>query len=120
MHRSRASWIVLSAFLMPLLSMVRADDKGHDEHVLVSPEMLKWGPGPHALPPGAQAAVLCGDPTREGPFTIRIKLPDGYKVPPHWHPVDENVTVLEGTFMMGTGEKFDAEAAKALPIGGFG
>jgi hypothetical protein len=120
MHRSRVSWIVLSAFLMAFLGMARADDKGHGEHVLVTPEMLKWGPAPPALPPGAQAAVLCGDPTKEEPFTIRIKLPDGYKVPPHWHPVDENVTVLQGTFMMGTGEKFDADAATALPAGGFG
>jgi len=120
MHRSRVTWIVLSAFLLSFLGMARADDKGHDEHVLLTPEMLKWGPGPRALPAGAQVAVLSGDPTAEGPFTMRIKLPDGYKVPPHWHPVDENVTVLEGTFMMGAGEKFDPEAAKALAAGGFG
>ena len=120
MHRSLIPWIVTSAILMPLGGMARADDKGHDEHVLVSPDMLKWGPGPRALPPGAQATVLSGDPTTDGPFTMRIKLPDGYKVPPHWHPVDENVTVLQGTFMMGTGERFDPDAATALPVGGFG
>lgn len=120
MCQTRVLWFVLTACLIGFLGLTRAGDKGHDEHVLVTPEMLKWGPGPPALPPGAELAQLSGDPTKEGPFTIRIKLPDGYKVPPHWHPVDENVTVLKGTFMMGTGEKFDADAATALPAGGFG
>src|SRR5438132_1257548 len=110
MYRPRVLWIVLGASLVALLGMARADDKGHDEHVFVTPEMLKWGPGPRSLPPGAQVAALSGDPAKEGLFTIRIKFPDGYKVPPHWHPVDENVTVLQGTFMMGTGEKFDPDA----------
>ena len=53
------------------------------------PAEMKWGPAPPALPPGAQAAVLAGDPGKEGTFVIRAKLPAGYRVPPHWHPVDE-------------------------------
>src|SRR5262245_36959138 len=71
-----------------------AGDKGH---VMVRPSEIKWGPAPPGLPPGAQFAVLAGDPTKSVPFVIRAKLPDGYKVPPHWHPSDENVTVLQGT-----------------------
>src|SRR5271163_915015 len=102
MCKTRVLWFVLTACLIGFLGLTRAEDTGHDEHVLLTPEMMKWAPGPRALPPGAEVALLCGDPTKEGPFTIRIKLPDGYKVPPHWHPVDENVTVLKGTFMMGT------------------
>ena len=120
MYRSRVPWMVLGAGLLVLLGSTRAEQKGHDEHVFVTPDMLKWGPGPGALPPGAQVAPLAGDPAKEGLFTIRFKFPDGYKIPPHWHPTDENITVLKGTFMMGTGEKFDADAATALPVGGFG
>src|SRR4051812_24859520 len=78
------------------------DSKGghDDEHVLVTPSSLKWGPGPPALPPGAQAAVLVGDPSKAGgAYTIRAKMPDGYQVPAHWHPADENVTVLQGTLL---------------------
>jgi quercetin dioxygenase-like cupin family protein len=90
------------------------------DHVVVSADRIKWGPAPPSLPPGAQAALLAGDPTREGSvFTIRFKAPDGYKVPPHWHPADENVTVLKGSLLMGRGEKLDLAAAEEVPAGGF-
>src|SRR5262249_47173584 len=83
-------------------SRINADDQPkHGEekdHVMVTPEKLKWGPAPPSLPKGAEVAVLAGDPTKKEPFTIRVKLPDGFKVPPHWHPTDENVTVIKGTF----------------------
>jgi quercetin dioxygenase-like cupin family protein len=52
-------------------------------------------------------------------FTIRVKLPDGYKVPPHWHPSDENVTVLQGMLLVGRGEKFDPASAEELPAGAY-
>ena len=91
-------------------------DKGH---VLVRPDDLKWGPGPPGLPAGAKVAVLAGDPGKDGPYVLRAKLPDGYKVPPHWHPTDENVTVIKGTLMVGKGEKFSAGASEALPAGSF-
>ena len=91
-------------------------DKGH---VMLRPDALKWGPAPPALPSGARFAVLAGDPTKALPFTIRAKMPDGYKVPPHWHPTDENVTVLKGTLMVGRGETFDAAKAEALPAGSY-
>ena len=90
------------------------------KHVIVAPSDVKWGPGPASLPPGAQMAVLDGDPGKAGmPFVIRAKFPDGYKVAPHWHPTDENVVVLSGTFMVGTGDKFDEKAMTSLPAGGF-
>ncbi|HKQ78096.1 MAG TPA: cupin domain-containing protein [Blastocatellia bacterium] len=88
-------------------------------HTMVMPGDLKWGPAPPALPPGAQIAVLAGDPTKAGPFTIRVKFPDGYKIMPHWHPTDENITVIEGVLGMGTGEKFDQSAAHELTAGSF-
>jgi hypothetical protein len=104
--------------------VVRSEDKpGHaadTDHVVVRPAAIKWGPAPPSLPAGSQFAVLVGDPTKSGvPFVIRAKLPDGYKVPPHWHPSDENVTVLQGALMIGKGEKFDPSALEELPVGSF-
>jgi quercetin dioxygenase-like cupin family protein len=93
--------------------------KVKQHHTMIAPNDVKWGPAPPSLPAGAQLAVLSGDPTKAGPFTIRLKAPDGYKIMPHWHPTDENVTVLEGTFVMGIGEKFDEAAAHEMTAGSF-
>src|SRR4051794_16362537 len=75
------------------------------KHVMLLPGDLKWGPGPPGLPAGAQAAVIDGDPGKAGLFTIRAKMPDGYKIPPHSHPTDEHLTVLSGTLKAGSGAK---------------
>lgn len=92
----------------------------HAAHVLVTPDQIKWGPGPPSLPPGAELAVLEGDPSKAGvPFTIRAKMPDGYRVPPHWHPTDERVVVLQGSLGMGVGDKFDQSAGQQLPTGSY-
>ena len=88
-------------------------------HTIVTAGDLKWGPAPPGLPPGAEAAVLSGDPGQTGPFVIRAKFPDGYSVPPHFHPTDENVTVLSGSLAVGTGDKLDPAAAKTLAAGDF-
>jgi len=70
------------------------------------------------LPPGSQIAVLTGDPGKPGmAYVLRAKLPDGYKVPSHWHPSDENVTVLKGTLLVGKGEKLDPAKMEELPVG---
>ncbi len=72
------------------------------------------------LAPGAKMAVLVGDPTKSGvPYVIRAKMPDGYKVPPHWHPSDENVTVLQGTLLIGEGDKLDPAKTEELTVGSF-
>jgi hypothetical protein len=90
-------------------------------HKVLTPDALKWGPAPPALPPGAEAAILSGDPAVAGqPFTIRLKFPDGYAIAPHWHPVDEHVTVLQGTLMIGLGDKADPAALEAMGTGAFG
>jgi quercetin dioxygenase-like cupin family protein len=89
-------------------------------HVMVAQDQVKWGPAPPSLPPGAQLAVLDGDPSKTGaPFTMRVKFPKGYKVPPHWHPIDENVVVLKGVLMMGVGDKFNESAAHEMREGTF-
>ena len=84
------------------------------------PDGLTWKDGPPSLPPGAKVAVLEGDPAKPGPFVFRVKVPDGYRIPPHTHPKPERVTVLAGTFHLGTGEKFDAAKAEPLPAGTYG
>jgi len=87
---------------------------GPDGHTAIAPGALKWTP----VAPSTMLAVLDGTPEKEGaPFVIRLKLASGARVPPHWHPVDEHLTVVSGTFYMGTGEKFDESTATALTSG---
>jgi quercetin dioxygenase-like cupin family protein len=127
------SKLPLSLFVLVLLSLTSwayVQDKKHTEktvgdgsasHVLVTPDAITWGPAPPALPAGAQVAVLQGDPSKAGlSFTMRAKFPDGYKVAPHWHPTDENVVVLQGTLMLGLGEKADQTATREMPVGAYG
>jgi quercetin dioxygenase-like cupin family protein len=86
----------------------------------VQPEEIKWGPVPPVLPAGAKMAVLAGDPAGTGFVTIRLKMPAGYRIPPHWHPTDEHVTVISGSLALGMGDKFDAQRSKTLKAGGYG
>ena len=88
--------------------------------IVSSPSEVKWGPAPPVVPKGAQAAVLNGDPFKDGAsYTLRLKMPDGYRVGPHWHPTDENITVLSGALGAGMGDKFDRAAGKFLKPGGY-
>lgn len=67
----------------------------------------------------ASFAVISGDPGKPGLFVVRLKMPAGYKIAPHWHPTDEHVTVLSGTLALGMGEKFDKPSMKKLPAGSY-
>jgi hypothetical protein len=100
---------------------VGKDKGGHDDgHVIVKPASLKWGPAPAALPSGAKVALLVGNPGKPGvAYAMRVKLPDGYQVPPHWHPVDENVTVIQGALLVGRGDTFDREKTTEMPAGSY-
>ena len=91
-----------------------------DEMGIYPTSGIKWANGPASLPAGAKIAVLEGDPGKEGFFTMRLWLPDGYKIPPHWHPKVEHVTVISGTFNLGMGEKFDQSATREMAAGTFG
>lgn len=87
---------------------------------LVYPDSIVWGPAPPKLPPGAQIAVVFGDRTKPGElYVFRAKLPDGYSVPPHTHPMDEHVTVLEGMMTLGFGERRDETQMRELPPGSY-
>lgn len=89
------------------------------EHRVTKPSDLKWAEGPPGLPAGGKMAVLNGDPTQAGPFTVRLKAPAGYKVVPHTHPTDERLTVISGTFKIGMGEKFDEKTMQDMGPGSY-
>lgn len=87
--------------------------------IVATPSAIQWGAAPAILPAGAQLAVLEGNPAEKGEFTMRLSMPDGYRIPPHFHPATEHVTVVEGTFNVGMGDTFDAGKLSALPVGTF-
>jgi mannose-6-phosphate isomerase-like protein (cupin superfamily) len=88
-------------------------------HVMITPDECVWKDGPPSLPPGAKVAALEGDMAAAGPFTVRAILPAGYRIPAHFHPADEHVTVLSGSLHMGLGDKLDTSKGRVLPRGGF-
>jgi quercetin dioxygenase-like cupin family protein len=90
-----------------------------DMKMPVNASQLKWGPAPDALPKGAQITVLSGDPTKDGFYVVRIRLPSGFRIPAHNHPTTENVTVLNGQFHIGMGDKLDEKKGMLLTTGGF-
>lgn len=115
---------ILLAFLLLPIGPAAAQDsaapaRGARKPLMVQPDQVNWGPAPAMLPQGAQVAVLEGNPGESGLFTMRVSMPDGYKVPPHFHPAKERVTVVEGTFKLGMGDKFDESALAALPAGSY-
>jgi anti-sigma factor ChrR (cupin superfamily) len=81
---------------------------------------VKWGPAPAVFPNGAQLAVLSGDPFKEELYVVRLKMPANYKIPAHWHPTSEYVTVVSGRFHIGMGDKLDEQHGTELHAGGFG
>ena len=86
-----------------------------EDHAVVSPEQLKW----MAPPALTEIAVVTGDPSKEGPYVMRLKAAAGFKIMPHTHPNTENVTVISGTFNLGTGAKFDEAKLEPIKAGGF-
>jgi len=125
--------ILFSVIFAAAAFMVAAEQKGNPktasketskataaaEHKILGPSDLTWGDAPPGLPAGAKMAVLAGDPGKKGPFTVRLQAPDGYKVAPHMHPTAENITVISGTFHLGTGDKFDESAGHEMTAGSF-
>lgn len=88
-------------------------------HVMVAPSGLTWGDPPPALPAGAKLAVVSGDPSKPGPFVLRLQFPAGYKISPHWHPTDENATLLAGSLALGMGDTFDEAKMQPVTAGSF-
>jgi len=82
----------------------------------ILPEDIQWKPFP-ALPPTVRHAVIVGEPSQAGPYTIRVKVPRGVKLMPHKHPEDRVYTVISGVFYIGLGDHFDADRLEAYPPG---
>jgi hypothetical protein len=106
-------------FLAGQYSTIAAQTASHETHAF-TPDTIPWGPAPPFLAPGAQFAVLEGDPTASsGDYTVRLKMPDGYRIAPHFHPLRENVTVISGTFKLGMGDVFTTNKMTAFIAGSF-
>jgi hypothetical protein len=85
-----------------------------------TPDAVPFSPAPPFVESGAQLAVLEGNPSAQsGDYTVRLKMPDGYRIAPHWHPQRENVTIISGTFRVGMGDRFDESKMGAFPAGSF-
>jgi quercetin dioxygenase-like cupin family protein len=116
--------LLLAALLASASSAATAQQTGAThpaaKAIVVMPDSAKWGPPPPVLPPGAQLAVLEGDPMKPGAYTMRLSMPDGYQIPPHYHAANEHVTVIKGEFQVGMGTKFDESKLMTLPAGTFG
>ena len=102
--KKKLIWILALAPALTFASGVVLASGAGAEHAMVKASETKWGDPPPFLPKGAQFAVLSGDPGAAGPFAIRIKMPAGYRVGRHWHPTDEEVTIIEGDFHLSMGD----------------
>ena len=110
----------VSLLLLILLAAVTLAAQKSAEHVKAyAPDAVQWGAAPDVLPQGAQLAVLEGDPTKQGAYTMRLKMPDGYKIPPHHHLRREHVTVVSGTLKVGMGDQFDDGKMNEFAPGSF-
>ncbi len=89
------------------------------EAVAMTPSEMRWGAQGSLAIAGVEQVNLVGNPSKPGPYTLRLKFPAGYKLAPHTHPDYREVTILSGTWYTGYGERFDEAALKALPAGSF-
>jgi hypothetical protein len=103
--------LLLSTSLLLWTAALQAQAASHKAN------SLNWGPAPAVFPKGAKMAVVSGDPSKEGAFKVELSMPDGYKIPPHFHPTDETVEVKHGTFLVGMGDKLDLKKTKTMKAG---
>jgi len=106
---------LLGLALVVLCSPALADDM----KMPVNASQLKWGPAPDFFPKGAEFAVLSGDPSKDGLYVVRLRMPAGYKIPAHNHPTTEMVTVISGKLGLGMGDKLDEKKGMLLTAGAY-
>jgi quercetin dioxygenase-like cupin family protein len=111
--------LYISLCILVALSLAIAPMALAQEQVIQQLSETQWGPAPPMLPPGAEIAVLSGNPMGDSAYTLRLKFPANYKIAAHSHPTDEHVTVLSGSLTVGMGDKLDEKGGKALTVGGF-
>jgi hypothetical protein len=108
---------ILATWFLPTTDLLAADAAG--EMTVINPGDVKWSDAPPVLPKGAKIAVLAGDPFKSGAYVLRLMLPAGYKISPHWHTQPENLTVISGVFYLGNGDTLDMAHAHLLQQGGY-
>jgi len=118
-HAMPSTAASLVALLLGLVTILGTATAAEMHHTVVRGDAVTWGPAPPSLPPGAQAAVLMGNPGKEGPFVLRLRFPAGFTVPPHRHSKDEFLTVISGAFAVSSGEKVDRASLQPLPAASF-
>ena len=120
--------LVAGAMVLPLIAApTRAQAKPASTGQATKPggatsaaSSLKWGPAPAVFPAGAKMAVESGDPSKSGEFIVRLSLPANYRIPPHWHPTDEHVTIHSGTLHVGMGDAVDKTKTRPMAPGDTG
>src|SRR6202050_3151552 len=95
---------------------VRSHQPGQDVFRSILSEDIDWKPFPE-FPPSVRLAVVVGQPSEPGPYTIRVKVPHDVKLMPQRHPEDRVYTVISGVFYIGLGDQFDPEKLQAFPPG---
>jgi len=129
----KRTWLALGILTLALAAPALADDPAPPpatgsaaaatapmgEHTVVIAKDAKWMDAPDGLPKGAKMTVLAGNPGAPGAFTVRAMFPAGYKVMPHFHATDENITVIKGDFGAGMGDSFDMSKGQVLSEGDF-
>jgi hypothetical protein len=119
MKRNLYGGLVMFAVVCCVFFAVAARPNSSEKNIF-TPDSVPWGPAPSFVQPGAQLAVLEGNPLAStGDYTLRLKMPSGYRIAPHWHPKRENVTVISGTFKVGMGDNFDESKMASFPAGSF-
>jgi len=114
------NWLLLTTFASAVVvASIAVAQNGTPEVVALTPDEMKWRSQGVLAAPGLEQANLVGDPAKSGPYTIRLRFPKGYRIPPHTHPDAREVTILSGTFATGYGERFDPANLKILPTGSF-
>lgn len=108
-----------AAIFAACIGVATSQEAQSPAHIMTTPSELKWGDPPPVFEKGAGFTVVSGDPGKEGIYVVRLKMPAGYRIAPHWHPTDEHVTVISGQLALGMGDKVDEASAKSLPPGGY-
>lgn len=119
MGAARTMWLFAALLAGTGMWAAAQDHAAKVEHIIVTPDDLKWVDAPPSMPPGAKLALIEGNPQKPGLLAMRLKLPRNYKLMPHTHPADEHVTVISGTFYFGPMDTPDESKAKKLPSGSF-
>jgi hypothetical protein len=116
-HRGR--WLWAGALVAIGAALASAQTARKMVHKTLRPSELSWRKPPPGLPPSTEAALLDGNPTEPGLFFMRLRLPDGTQLRPHWHSIDEHITILSGRLAVGMGETWSTQNLTDLPPGSY-